>query len=215
MPASEPRAPYVTVADIAGWLGINYYDLAQRISRSRKLGLPPPEPAAVRPRGPGVVRFYPNTVAHQGEWTHWSRSYDQLRAATGVRPRAHDYNARYLRRLWQHNDVERWLEDFASVITELIRCGDPAARLLQTPSREPTGRLRAIDPTLNLVTAGYVANLRAWARSYAVRLRAVDAMLQDNAPRWPQRWEQMLADYLGDNPVAVLTRCASWKDKTD
>src|SRR6201999_3219543 len=98
----------------------------------------------------------------------------------------------------------------ASVIAELIRCRDTSARYIRIANREPTGRLRAISPTLNIVTLAYVNNLRAWARFYAQRLREADKVVREQT-KHEADWDALLRKYFTEKWSAHLKRCAAWR----
>lgn len=214
MPTDER---YVSLHEIADWLGLTYANLQQRIWRARQLGFEAPptgERGVEVNQGRMQVRRWGNTAGVQREWRDWNRRYGRFRAAIQSHPRVYTYTEPKLRRLWREGGVERWLEHLNSVIWELIAVDDPAARHVDIPLRVARTQFQAIDPELIEVPLSYVNNLRAWARTLADRIRAVDDVVED----WPApaatQWAALRTKYLSRNCEAVLNRCAGWGPRT-
>lgn len=207
-PTDIPVGDYMTLSEIAGHLGLSYDNLAQRMSRGTAMGLAPPAPAFSL--GYGQPKRWSSDVTTRRDWNIWNQNYEKITRALASHPGRAAYTPERLRHLWATGVVEEWLEDFACVITELIRCHDQAARLIRIPSRDPTGRLRAIDPAMNIVTSSYVNNLRKWACAYALRLQAADKVIS----AWPEaeaKWAMLRRRYLTQKWSSVLLRCSRWK----
>lgn len=211
-PHAGASPPGVQLDTIAGWLGMSVAALHHRLAKARELDLPLPEHVDLgRHRG----KVWPNTISLRTEFEVWNQRYNELTVVLKSHPpKVVNLDEGRLRQLWREGTLTEWLEDFASVLTDLVNCDDPAARLVRVPIRPPTGRLKAISPSLRLVNWAYVENLRAWARDYAHRIAAADEAM-DN---WPDKdrsehfgqWRKQLRKYLGANWEAVLNRCAAW-----
>lgn len=205
--AAGAPPPYVRLATIADWLGMPEKRLRKQLRKARAMDLVEPEHADF---GRYRDKIWTNSPTLKTEWENWNRHYKNLNVAMRSHPPAHiELGEDRLRELWRTGVLTQWLEDFASVVTDLVRCQDPAAVYVRVPTREPSGRLKAISPTLTLVNWAYVENLRAWARDYAGRIRAAEAVMGS----WPGQtaiWRRQLRKYLGRNWQAVLNRCEGW-----
>lgn len=211
-PHAGASPPGVHLNTIATWLGMSMSTLYKRLAKARAMDIPLPEHID---NGPYRDKTWANTPSLRYEFEAWNRQYVELIAALKSHPPKQVNLAEdRLRQLWREGTLTEWLEDFASALTDLVNCDDPAAQRVRVPIRARTGRLKAISPTLTLVNWAYVENLRAWCHDYAQRIAAAEAAMT----AWPgkdrseqfRRWRNQLRRYLGQNWEAVLHRCAAW-----
>jgi hypothetical protein len=211
----EPGVPPtgVRLSTIAGWLGLTVANLHKRIARAHRIDLGVP---AHTDFGRHRDKIWDDSTGDlQWQWENWNARYEGLVRALISRPPATPPNLseQRLRALFRTGVLAHWMEDLASVLTDLVRLRDPAASLIPVPTREPSGRLQAVAPWLLVVNEAYIDNLRAWAREYAQRILTADAVIDTWRGRGRREWRQQLRKYLGTQPDAVLHRAAAWQPR--